>query len=101
MAIIYALLLRGERANVTSLAAKLEVDERTVQRDLDFMRYRLGLPLEYNKSFFTWELTDTEPRPWWLARPGDEEFKSRPGCRTAFPRTNVFSTTLPWRTCNS
>jgi predicted DNA-binding transcriptional regulator YafY len=36
--------------NATSLAEKFEVSAKTGQRDIDFMRYRLNCPLEYDKS---------------------------------------------------
>ena len=41
--------------NCTSLAAELEVSAKTVQRDLDFMRWELHLPVNYdeaNRRFF-------------------------------------------------
>src|SRR5882724_7803805 len=34
------------------LAQELEVSSKTVQRDIDFMRYRLGLPIEYDQIHF-------------------------------------------------
>lgn len=38
--------------NCRKLADELEVSPKTVQRDIDFMRYRLGLPIEYDQLHF-------------------------------------------------
>jgi predicted DNA-binding transcriptional regulator YafY len=38
--------------NCTLLAEKLEVSRKTIQRDLDFMRDRLGLPIAYDSQRF-------------------------------------------------
>jgi predicted DNA-binding transcriptional regulator YafY len=43
-------LQAGDRPNCRSLAAELEVSPKTVQRDIDFMRDQLGLPLDYDPS---------------------------------------------------
>jgi predicted DNA-binding transcriptional regulator YafY len=76
MALIYALLLRNMRVTCSTLARHLEVDVKTVQRDIDFMRNRLGLPLDYEPGEFTWRINDTARLPWWLHRPGDKNFRT-------------------------
>jgi predicted DNA-binding transcriptional regulator YafY len=38
----------GGYPNATTLAAQMEVNSRTIIRDLDFMKYRLNLPIEYD-----------------------------------------------------
>jgi len=38
--------------NCRKLANELEVSSKTVQRDLDFMRDRLGLPIAYGQLHF-------------------------------------------------
>lgn len=38
----------GKYPNATSLAAQFEISTKTAQRDIDFMRYRLRCPLEYD-----------------------------------------------------
>lgn len=38
--------------NCRSLAEELEVSTKTVQRDIDFMRDRMGLPIEYDQVHF-------------------------------------------------
>ena len=40
----------GSAPNCTDLAEKLEVCRRTVLRDIDFLRYDLGAPVEYDPS---------------------------------------------------
>lgn len=38
--------------NCQTMAARLEVSSKTIQRDLDFMRDRLAMPLEYDSAKF-------------------------------------------------
>ncbi len=45
---IHALLERERFPNCQNLAAELEVSPKTIQRDIDFMRYQLELPIEYD-----------------------------------------------------
>ena len=45
-------LKAGRYPNCRKLAHELEVSAKTVQRDIDFMRYRLGLPIEYDQLHF-------------------------------------------------
>ena len=45
---IHQRLHAGEYPNATTLAAELEVSTKTIQRDLDFMRDRLALPIEFD-----------------------------------------------------
>ena len=49
---IHQRLSTGEFPNCRKLAAELEVSSKTVQRDIEFMRDRLGLPIEYDKLRF-------------------------------------------------
>jgi proteasome accessory factor B len=48
----------GEFPNTTTLARQLEVSSKTVQRDLDFMRERLDLPLAYHPRRFGYHYTE-------------------------------------------
>ncbi|MFM8460170.1 MAG: hypothetical protein ACKOB0_14760, partial [Chthoniobacterales bacterium] len=43
---IHQILSGGTFPNCTGLSGELEVSAKTVMRDLEFMRDRLGLPLE-------------------------------------------------------
>ena len=47
---IHQLIQAGNFPNATSLAREIEVSTKTIQRDLDFMRDRLNLPLEFNRA---------------------------------------------------
>lgn len=45
---IHAQLKAGDFPNCRKIADELEVSSKTIQRDIDFMRDRLGLPIEYD-----------------------------------------------------
>jgi len=47
---IHALIAAGKHPNATTMARELEVTTKTIQRDLEFMRDRMNLPLEYVAS---------------------------------------------------
>lgn len=49
---IHHQLQDGEYPNCSRLAEEFEVATRTIKRDLDFMKYRLDLPIEYDGSKF-------------------------------------------------
>ena len=49
---IFALLQDGKMPNSTTLAAELEVSVKTARRDLEFMRDRWELPIEYDEQKF-------------------------------------------------
>lgn len=46
---IHKFLLTGSYPNCSTLAREIEVTAKTIQRDLNFMRDQLGLPLEYDE----------------------------------------------------
>ena len=48
----------GRFPNCRKLAAELEVSPKTIQRDIDFMRDRLGLPIEYDQLHFGFIYTE-------------------------------------------
>ena len=50
MKYIYERLKTQRRPNCSALAKALEVSPKTVQHDIDFMRYQLGLPIEYDQT---------------------------------------------------
>jgi predicted DNA-binding transcriptional regulator YafY len=54
---IHHALQSGNYPNATTLAAELEVSEKSIQRDLDFMRDRMQLPIEYDGSRFGYYYT--------------------------------------------
>jgi predicted DNA-binding transcriptional regulator YafY len=47
---IHEMVLRGNYPNCSKIAQELEVNRKTIQRDLNFMREELGLPLEYSEG---------------------------------------------------
>jgi len=47
---IHQALRSGKYPNASDLAKELEISTKSIHRDLEFMRDRLGLPLEYNSS---------------------------------------------------
>src|SRR5579871_1871977 len=52
---IHQALQSGKRPNALQLAAELEVSPKSIHRDLEFMRERLDLPIEYDfekRGFF-------------------------------------------------
>jgi proteasome accessory factor B len=51
-------LKAGRYPNCRKLAEELEVSSKTVQRDIDFMRDRLGLPIEYDQLHFGFYYTE-------------------------------------------
>lgn len=54
---IHQMLQAGKFPNATHLASELEVSTKSIQRDLDFMRDRLELPIEYNPQRFGYHYT--------------------------------------------
>ena len=49
---LHAALKAKKFPNCQKIAAELEVSAKTIQRDIDFMRYRLGLPIDYHPQEF-------------------------------------------------
>ncbi|GAB4252307.1 MAG: transcriptional regulator [Candidatus Methylacidiphilales bacterium] len=55
---IHEALKAGEWPNCRSMAQVLEVSDKTIQRDLEFMRDQLGLPIEYDPQKFGYHYTE-------------------------------------------
>ena len=55
---IHQALQAGAYPNATRLAAELEVSTKSVHRDIEFMRDRLALPIEYDGSRFGYHYTE-------------------------------------------
>ncbi|MDQ6764651.1 MAG: DNA-binding protein, partial [Verrucomicrobiota bacterium] len=49
---IHAQLKAGEFPNCRKISEAIEVSAKTIQRDIDFMRDRLGLPIDYDPLRF-------------------------------------------------
>jgi len=58
-------LQEGKYPNCSSIAAEFEVARKTAARDLEFMRDRWGLPIEYDSRRMGYYFTETVERlPW-------------------------------------
>ncbi|HEY3602559.1 MAG TPA: WYL domain-containing transcriptional regulator [Chthoniobacterales bacterium] len=55
---LHAQLQARRFPNCRKLAHELEVSEKTIQRDIEFMRYQLGLPIEYDQLHFGFVYTE-------------------------------------------
>ena len=58
MLAIHRALQAGRFPNASSLARELEVSAKTIQRDLEFMRDRLQLPLDYDATRWGYHYTE-------------------------------------------
>jgi proteasome accessory factor B len=87
---IHQILSGGSHPNCTGLSEELEVSAKTVMRDLEFMRDRLGLPLEYDaakhgffytapvRDFPTMKISQGEVAALLLAQKSLEQFRGTP-----------------------
>jgi predicted DNA-binding transcriptional regulator YafY len=55
---IHQALQSGKHPNASQLAAELEVSSKSIHRDLEFMRDRLRLPLEFDRGKFGYHYTE-------------------------------------------
>src|SRR5213082_979404 len=55
---LHAALKARKFPNCQEIGAELEVSAKTIQRDIDFMRYRLGLPIDYHPQEFGFFYTE-------------------------------------------
>ena len=55
--VIHEAVKEGGFPNCRSLAERLEVTDKTVQRDISFMRDELGLPIEYDRAMHGFHYT--------------------------------------------
>jgi predicted DNA-binding transcriptional regulator YafY len=96
---IHAQLQARRFPNCNQIAGRLEVSPKTIQRDIDFMRYRLGLPIEYDarkvgfyysepvSSFPSIEVTEGEITALFVAQKALAQYRGTPfekPLRTAF-----------------
>lgn len=52
MMVLHSHLQAKKFPNCRKIGQELEVSSKTIQRDIEFMRYRLGLPIEYDPLHF-------------------------------------------------
>ena len=55
---IHQALVSGSYPNATRLAAEIEVVTKTIHRDIEFMRDRMGLPIEYDGRKYGYYYTE-------------------------------------------
>ncbi len=55
---IHQAIAAGKYPNATTLAADIEAVTKTIHRDIEFMRDRLGLPIEYDGRRFGYHYTE-------------------------------------------
>jgi predicted DNA-binding transcriptional regulator YafY len=87
---IFQAIRTGDFPNRTVLSAEIEVTTKTIQRDIDFMRDRLNLPIAYNgehkgyeftqavEQFPMVELTEAELISVFVAQKALNQYKSTP-----------------------
>ena len=87
---IHNKLQEGKYPNCTNLARKIEVSTKTIQRDIDYMRDQLGLPIEYDgarhgyyytegvTSFPTIPATEGEMLALFVAQRALEQYRGTP-----------------------
>lgn len=95
--------------NRTQLARSIEVTTKTIQRELDYMRYQLGLPIEFDYArggyYFTkpttdlplFQLTEAELVSVFVAQKALEAYRGTPfeqPLRTAFQKLQAATRTL-------
>lgn len=98
---IFQAIKTGRYPNRTQLARSIEVTTKTIQRDLDYMRYQLNLPIEFDYArggyHFTktindlplFQLTESELVSVFVAQKALEAYKDTPfeqPLRTAFQK---------------
>ena len=98
---IFHAIKTGRYPNRTQLARSIEVTTKTIQRDLDYMRYQLNLPIEFDYArggyYFTktvtdlplFQLTESELVSVFVAQKALEAYRGTPfeqPLRTAFQK---------------
>lgn len=58
---ILGLLRNGSGVTCRSIGREMEVSPKTIQRDLDFMRDRLQIPLNYDEQKGSWRISSNQP----------------------------------------
>jgi predicted DNA-binding transcriptional regulator YafY len=55
---IHAVIASGKHPNTSTLAREFEVSTKTIQRDIEFMRDRMSLPIEYDSQRYGYFYTE-------------------------------------------
>jgi predicted DNA-binding transcriptional regulator YafY len=106
---IHAELKSGRRPNCRKMAEEFEVSAKTIQRDVDFMRYRLNLPIEYDPlrfgyyyseevaSFPSIEVSEGEVAALFVAQKALEQYRGTPFERPLRSAFRKIADSLPER----
>lgn len=90
MLLLHKLMRDNTYPNCRMLSKKIEVSEKTIQRDIDFMKDRMNLPIEYDQyrygyfyskpvsAFPTMHVTEGEMVALYIARKAMELYKGTP-----------------------
>ena len=104
---IFHAIKTGRYPNRTQLARSIEVTTKTIQRDLDYMRYQLNLPIEFDYArggyYFSktvtdlplFQLTESELVSVFVAQKALEAYRGTPfeqPLRTAFQKLQAATT---------
>lgn len=54
---IIQMVKKGGKLNASIIAQRFEVDRKTIQRDITFIRDRLSIPVTYNPQKHSFELS--------------------------------------------
>lgn len=55
---IHTAIASGKHPNASFLSREFEVSTKTIQRDIDFMRDRMGLPIDYSPQRYGFYYTE-------------------------------------------
>lgn len=107
MMLIHKALQRGDFPNCSKLAKALEVSSKTISRDIDFMRDRMLLPIEYEpsqhgycytrevESLPTIDISEGELLALSIARKALDHYKGTPFEKPLANALNKLSASLP------
>jgi predicted DNA-binding transcriptional regulator YafY len=76
---LHSRISTGNYPNANHLAAKFGISHRQAQRDVDFLRVKLGAPLEYNPSRFGYYYTEHFSLPIYITSDNDDEYSGFSG----------------------
>src|ERR1700751_530995 len=108
MKAIYEAIKTERRPNCSVLAKKLEVSAKTIERDIDYMRYHLDLPIEFDQErngfFFTEavahfpsvHITESELVALLVARKAIEQYANTPFQKPLAAAFHKLSAGLGW-----
>lgn len=107
MLLIHKALQKGDFPNCSKLAQRLEVSSKTISRDIDFMRDRMLLPIEYEpsqhgycytrevESLPTIDISEGELLALSIARKALDHYKGTPFEKPLANALNKLSASLP------